>query len=240
MQVFVVGGTGATGRLLLRELLARGHDVKVVVRSAERLPEDVRSHARLSVVEASLLGLSQEELQEHVRGSQAIASCLGHNLTLNGVFGLPHRLVTEAVRRLCATAGASTDGGRVKFVLMSSAGVRNRALDEPCSQGQRFIVGLLRILLPPHADNEAAADYLQSQIGPANPRIEWAIVRPDSLTNATAVTGYTAHLSPTRSALFNPGKTSRINVAHFMAELVTNRDVWAQWKGRMPVIYNED
>jgi len=33
------------------------------------------------------------------------------------------------------------------------------------------------------------------------------VVRPDSLTDATAVTGYTTHRSPTRSALFNPGRT---------------------------------
>lgn len=29
------------------------------------------------------------------------------------------------------------------------------------------------------------------------------------------------HPSPTRSAVFNPGRTSRINVAHFMADLVS-------------------
>jgi len=42
----------------------------------------------------------------------------------------------------------------------------------------------------------------------------------------------------TRSALFASGVTSRINVAHFMANLITDDHLWQQWKGRMPVIYN--
>jgi len=44
--------------------------------------------------------------------------------------------------------------------------------------------------------------------------------------------------APIRSAIFNPGTTSRINVAHFMADLMTNSATWNLWKGMMPVIYN--
>ncbi len=33
-----------------------------------------------------------------------------------------------------------------------------------------------------------------------------------------------------RSALFNPGKVSRINVAHFMAGLITNEKTWQKWE----------
>ncbi|MCG8701069.1 MAG: hypothetical protein MI922_23655, partial [Bacteroidales bacterium] len=58
--------------------------------------------------------------------------------------------------------------------------------------------------------------------------------------NEEQVTAYEAFPSPIRSAIFNPGKTSRINVAHFMAELITHDDVWMQWKGKMPVLYNEE
>jgi len=35
------------------------------------------------------------------------------------------------------------------------------------------------------------------------------------------------------------GQTSRINVAHFIAELLTAEAAWEQWKGRMPMIYNQ-
>lgn len=44
--------------------------------------------------------------------------------------------------------------------------------------------------------------------------------------------------SPTHSALFNAGEASRINVARFMAELITGDETWSDWSGQMPVIYN--
>ena len=53
------------------------------------------------------------------------------------------------------------------------------------------------------------------------------------------VTEYEIHPSPIRSAIFDAGQTSRINVAHFMADLITNERQWADWKGKMPVIYNK-
>ena len=79
---------------------------------------------------------------------------------------------------------------------------------------------------------------MRSQIGQNHDVIEWAAVRPDDLINETAVSEYEIYPSPTRSAIFDAGTTSRINVGHFMAELITNRELWERWKGRMPVIYN--
>lgn len=101
-----------------------------------------------------------------------------------------------------------------------------------------MVIGLLRWFLPPHPDNEQAADHLRVSVGQKNPSIEWAVVRPDTLIQDDKVTEYSLHVSPTRSALFNPGKTSRINVGHFMAKLITDDDTWNQWKGQMPVMYN--
>ncbi|MCK9357941.1 MAG: SDR family oxidoreductase [Dehalococcoidia bacterium] len=239
MSVLVVGASGATGRLLVRELLGRGLDVRVIVRTPDRLPEDVRNHSRLSMIQANVLDLSQAEMARHVNGCTAVASCLGHNITLKGVFGRPHRLVTDAARRLCEAIQAGDAERPVRFVLMNTVGNRNRDLDEPVSFGQKCVIGILRLLLPPQADNEKAADYLRTSIGRGNGAIEWVAVRPDSLTNADSVTSYDVYPSPIRSALFNPGSTSRINVAHFMAELMTNDETWNRWKGQMPAIYNK-
>ena len=127
----------------------------------------------------------------------------------------------------------------MRFVLMNSAGVRNRDLDERRTTAERAVNTLLHVLLPPHADNEAAADYLRTTFGRDNAAIEWSAVRPDSLINEETVTPYDVYASPIRGPLFNAGKTSRINVAHFMAELMTSDEPWARWKGQMPVIYNK-
>ena len=123
---------------------------------------------------------------------------------------------------------------------MNSSGIRNRDIEEKVSSVQKFILWLLSLCIPPHADNDDAADYLSKQIGQNNNRLEWVAVRPDGLTNESNVTQYELHKSPVRSAIFDPGKTSRINVAHFMAELVTKPELWESWKGQMPVICNKN
>ncbi len=240
LKILLFGATGATGQLLLEQLLDRGCQVKAIVRSADRLPASAKGHEQLSVVTASLLDLSDAEMAEHAQDCDAVASCLGHNLTWKGIFGHPRRLVTDAARRLCQAIQANQPEQPVKYVLMNTAGNSNRDLSEPISFGQQIVIGLLRLLLPPHVDNEQAADYLRTQIGQNNPKVEWAAVRPDNLIDEETVTDYELHTSPTRSAIFKPGKTSRINVAHFMAELITDEAVWNEWKGQMPVIYNRE
>ncbi|GJM22894.1 MAG: hypothetical protein DHS20C15_28090 [Planctomycetota bacterium] len=238
MTVLVLGATGATGRLLVQQLLDRNHSVRVIVRSAASLPESLTSHAKVSVITASVLDLSDAELAEHVNECSAVASCLGHNLTLKGLFGRPRRLVTEATRRVCGAVKASGEAQPVKFVLMNTAGNSNRDLEERVSFAQRIVIGLLRWLLPPHVDNEQAADFLRLEVGQNHAAIEWAAVRPDGLTNEEQVTAYELHPSPTRSAIFNAGSTSRVNVAHFMAALISDESLWQAWRGQMPVIYN--
>lgn len=237
-RVLVAGATGATGRLLLRQLLDRDQQVTAIVRSAERLPGELRHHPALQIVSRPILELSQTELTELLRPCTAVASCLGHTLSFRGVFGPPRRLVTDSVRRLCAAIQTIRPPQPMRLVLMNTAGNRNRDLVEPISTGHRIVLGLIRALLPPQRDNEQAAEYLRATIGPQHRDVEWVAVRPDTLIDESEIGPYALHASPTRSAIFDPGKTSRINVAHFIAELITNAEAWAQWRGRMPVIYN--
>lgn len=238
MTTLVVGATGATGRLLVEQLLKRNEPVKALVRRTGTFNEFITTHPDFTEIQASVLDLSPDELARHVAGYTALASCLGHNLTFKGIFGKPRLLVTDTIRRLCAAVPDSGTAQPVRVVLMNTAGNSNRDLVEPVSFAQRCVVGLIRTLVPPHRDNEQAADYLRTHIGQNHDRIQWSAVRPDSLINLDEVTAYDIFPSPTRSAIFNPGKTSRINVAHFMAELVTQDEIWQQWQGQMPVIYN--
>lgn len=238
MTTLVVGASGATGQLLVQQLLSRGQNVKVIVRSPDKLPERFMNHGSLSVIRASILSLNVAEMAQHVKGCDAVASCLGHNMNFKGIYGRPRSLVADATHRLCEAIKANSPDAATRFVLMNTTGNSNRDLDETVSFGQQCVIGLVRLLLPPHVDNEKAADYLRIKIGQNDRAIEWVVVRPDSLINASEVSEYEVHFSPTRSAIFDAGVTSRINVGHFMAELITDDDTWNKWKGQMPVIYN--
>lgn len=237
--ILVVGASGATGKLLVEQLLTGGSRVRVVVRSKDRLPEALRNHPRLSIIEASLLDLDDTELKQLTEGCGAAASCLGHGMSLKGLFGPPYRLVTEATRRLTEALKATAREKPARFVLMNTAGNRNRNLVEEISPAHSAVVGMIRLLIPPHADNEQAADFLRLDIGQNDTALEWCVVRPDTLTNDTESTAYQAFASPIRSAIFDPGQTSRLNVARFMADLITDDNAWSRWRGQMPVIYDD-
>jgi hypothetical protein len=191
----------------------------------------------VALVEASLLSLSDLDLQGHLRGCDAVVSCLGHTLTLGGILGPPRDLVLNATTRLCRAVEALRPARPTRFILMSSVSVhRPGGLDTRRGAGERAFLWMLRGLLPPAMDNQRAADFLQERIGTSNPFVEWAVVRPDSLLEGD-VSEYVVHEGLVNS-LFAPGRTHMANVAHFMCELVTSDRTWAAWRGKEPVIVN--
>ncbi len=235
--VLLVGGTGRTGRRVLEQLLSCDISVRAIVRSADRLPKGVAQNPRLEVIEADLLSLSDQDLLRTVRGCDAVISCLGHILSLKGVFGPPRDLVTQATRRLCQAIAAARPTTPVKFILMSSVSVNQPAGgDEHRGTFERGLMWMLRAVLPPARDNQEAADFLWESVGTSSSFVQWAVVRPDTLLEGD-VSEYTLHESLV-SSLFRPDSTNMANVAHFMCELVRSDVAWERWSGGFPVIVN--
>jgi len=236
-KVLVLGGTGRTGRRVIEQLLGRGVDVRTIVRSAERLPAGVATHPRLAVTEADLLSLSDSQLRGLVSGCDAVISCLGHAVSLSGVFGPPRDLVTAATTRVCRAIEADRPATPTKLILMSSVSVnRPGRLDTRRGAVERAGLWALRGVVPPAKDNQAAADFLGKEIGTDNPFIQWTVVRADSLLEGD-VSEYALH-EGLISSLARPDSTNMASVAHFMCELATRAAVWNDWKGKLPVIVN--
>lgn len=234
-SVLLLGGTGRTGRRVLAELLDRGVPVRAVVRSAARLPEGAAGHPLLTVVDAQLLLLSREELQRHLAGCAVMMSCLGHTLSLTGVFGPPRDLVAQAVRRVADAAGAAARPEPLRLILMSSVSVnRPDRADTRRGWDERALLWALRGALPPARDNQRAADVLAGKVGADSEALRWVVVRPDTLLEGDA-SAYDVH-DELVAGLFRPASTRMANVARFMADLATDEATWRRWQGRMPVI----
>lgn len=238
-KALVLGSSGATGILLVKILLQKGLEVIAIARNTDALTKIDSNDGRLTIVEASISEMTNNDLTQHLMNCQAVFSCLGHNLTFKGMYGHPRRLVTDAVVKVIESIKSLNNNNKVKIILMNTAGNSNRDIPEKPPFSQQIVISLLRALLPPHADNEEAADYLRLHVGQDDQIIEWAAVRPDGLINEDEVSPYDIHPSPTRNAIFDAGSTSRINVADFMSELAVNSGLWNKWKGKMPVIYNK-
>ena len=237
-KVLVLGSSGETGKLVVIELLQQNVEVVAVLRPSSNIPVEFSSQTKLQIIKADILKLQENELVGYLQDCDGVISCLGHNLTFKGMFGHPKLLVTDAIKKVCRAIEKVKADKKFKLILMNTTGNSNRDLDEKPPTSQRIVISIIRALLPPHVDNEKAADFLRLRIGQNHNLIEWAAVRPDSLTDNEDVTNYDLFISPTRNAIFDAAPTSRINVANFMSRLICEDAIWSQWKGKMPVIYN--
>ena len=235
--VLLLGGTGRTGGRVLRQLLDRDVSVRAIVRSTARLSEGVAGNPHLTVIEADLLSLTTEELRRYLEGCDTVISCLGHNLTMRGIFGPPFDIVARSVSNLVHAIDAMQLAKPVRFILMNTVSVNQPArADTRRGTGQRLFLSVMRGLVPPARDNQRAADFLAHEIGPNSRSVEWVVVRPDTLLDGD-VTEYRLS-SELVSSIFRPDKTNMANVAHFMCELAADDQAWDRWKGGMPVIVN--
>ena len=119
---------------------------------------------------------------------------------------------------------------------MNTVGVPNPALAETRGWFERGVLSLLRWFIPPHSDNETAAQHLYETLGRQSEYLEWCSVRPDSLINGE-VSLYEVTVSPV-TGLFSGRPTTRSNVARFMTQLLEDEALWNTWKFKMPVIMN--
>ena len=196
MRVAVLGATGATGRLVVDELVRRGHDVAALGRavpaggapSVRWLEGDAR--------DASAVG-------ELVAGTDAVLSALGPR---PGDARL-HRDVTPLVVTAMQAAGVR------RFVGVSGAGI-----DVPGdrkSRRDRLISALVR-----RFGGEAVRDKAAERELWAATDLDWTLVRPPRLVDgpATGRLEHAASASPRRTTL------SRADLAVFCVDLVERPD----------------
>lgn len=248
ITTLVLGASGQTGSRLVEQLLEKNQTVKVIVRSKGRFLANISidesiSNKNLMISENAVLDMSDQDFLEQVQGCDAIVSCLGHTSNMKGMFGKPHKLCTDAIKRTVKAIEALSDNNAnvikkpKKIILMSSIAVANpNGLDDVRPMGERIALSIIRALLPPQKDNEEAAAFLHDKIKSDNKLVQWIAVRPDELLEGET-SEYTLYNKP-QKGLFGGGTTTRANVAHFMCNLIIDQETWDKWSGKMPVIMN--
>lgn len=218
MKVLVLGASGATGKLVVQELVKRNVQVRVVVRESAILPSQISDDESIELIKGNINDFEITKVKDIVKDCDSVICCLGHNISLKGIYGHPRKLVSNAVSKIIEAMQSLNINP--KFVLMSTTAYTNGKINEVIDFREKIVFSLLEVFLPPHKDNMLAAyqlvDKLSSKTG-----IEWVAVRPDSLFDEGDVSNYEIYNNKIRSAIFNSGKTSRINVSHFIAELVS-------------------
>jgi uncharacterized protein YbjT (DUF2867 family) len=194
MKVAVLGGTGRTGRVVVAELLRRGHEVAVLVRdpSTLGLPEGA---VRLVVGDSR----DRAALGELVSGVDGVVSALGpvaKDATL-------HQDTAAALLPVMREAGVS------RFVGISGAGI-----DVPGDRKtlpHRIISYLIQRL-----GGAVVADKPAEYAAWAASDREWTLVRPPRLTDGDPVgeVVHDAHRSPPGTSI------RRADLAAFVVDVL--------------------
>jgi putative NADH-flavin reductase len=198
MKILILGATGATGQLIVRDATAGGHYVVALVRS--------KASANLPGAEV-IEGDARDEgtLARALNGCDAVVSALGTGMGMREV-----DLLTVATRALVA-AMTRTDVHRL--VCISALGVGDSR-----NHGGFVFDRLFQPLLlgPAYKDKERQEAAIRTS------SLDWVIVRPAMLTNGAARGRIRA---TTDLAGVNGGKIARADVAQFVLEQLTT-DTW--------------
>lgn len=164
MRLTVFGATGGIGTELVKQALARGHEVTAVVRDPTRLA--VPSAAALTVLTADVL--DSTAIKPALDGADAAASALGPRR------GGPPNVLTDSMHAILAAMDAT---GTKRLVAVSASGFF-------VEEGEGFLTGKIAKPLLRRILHENAADTRQMENLITASSTDWTIIRPAQLTNA--------------------------------------------------------
>jgi putative NADH-flavin reductase len=160
MKLLILGSTGATGQLLVKQSLEQGHSVTALARDPAKLS---LNNDQLTIIKGD--ALDRDCMLRAVEKKDAVLSCLGrghsfksHHLITNAVSVLVPVMIEKNVRRL---------------IFLSAAGVGENY--KYASNAQKFFFRFL--LKDIYADKAKAEEQIRSS------DLDWTLVYPVLLTN---------------------------------------------------------
>jgi len=142
MKVLVLGASGATGKLVVMQLIKRKITTRILIRKSAFLPKEILENPLVETVKGNINELDHSDMNNLVQNCNVIISCLGHNVSLKGMFGQPRYLVFDAIRSLSETVKNSAIK-KVKIILMNTTAYTNTLSGEKNTIGERIIFSLL-------------------------------------------------------------------------------------------------
>jgi putative NADH-flavin reductase len=198
LRVLVIGATGATGRHLVQQALAQGHQVTAFVRDPARLQIE---HANLRITKGDVLDYASVE--SAMRGQSAVLSALGHKR-----FFYPNKIQSHGMRNILRAMNACDVP---RLICETALGIGNSV----GRLGLPHTFFILPLILPFYMWDKLR----QEELIAASDR-DWVIVRPGVLTNGEARGSY--RHGPKVGSYLWPVRISRADVADFMLKQLTD------------------
>jgi putative NADH-flavin reductase len=194
MKVTVFGATGGTGKHVVAQALAAGHEVTAVARNVSEVAEQ----DGLTVLRGDVVDFASVE--QAVAGSDAVVSVLGVADRRK-----PTTLFSEGVGNMVRAMKAS---GTKRIIALSADGVEpNPAVNI----GQRLVIALAVARILKHL----YGDMLEMEHVLADSETDWTVVRPPRLSDKE-------HTGTYQLSTGEPGPSSGISRADLADYIVTH------------------
>jgi putative NADH-flavin reductase len=192
MKLFIIGGTGKTGRELIKQGLDQGHSITALVRN----PNKVKlNDINLKVIKGNVLAL--DSFEKAIKEQDAVLSALGHkrfiiptSILSKGIINIINAMKKHHVKRLICITSLGVNDSRFKL-------------------GLYYTLFTIPVILFFYFLDKSKQEKLIM-----NSDLDWTIVRPGQLTNGKKRTNYKHGLSVGHYVLTK--MISRASVAHFM------------------------
>lgn len=192
MKLLIIGGTGGTGKELIKQALEQGYNLTALVRNPEKVEI---THQNLKVIKGNVLDFNK--VQEVVAGQDAVLSALGHKR-----FFIKTNILSEGTNNIIQ---AMEKHNVSRFICVTSLGIND----------SRFKLGLYYTLFViPFIIFFYFLDKTKQEKLIRSSRLNWTIVRPGQLTNGKKRGSY-KHGANVGNYILTK-MISRADVAHFI------------------------
>lgn len=208
MKATLFGATGKSGRKVLEELLDKGYEVSVLVRTSKKLSD---FSGRIEIIEGSIMDV--DNLDKVLKGSDVVISTIGHvkgtepDFQQNAIKLIIERMKVNNIKRLIILTGAGV------FAEGDHPGVIDRLMTKILK-----IVSRNRII-----DGENYVKEVQKS------ELEWTIVRTPVQTNSSVKKEFGVGMVGDSNLGF---KISRNNIAEFIVRAINTE----KYNGSLPYI----
>lgn len=110
MKVLILGGSGATGKQVVFQLLKRKIQTRIVIRDGASLPDEIRGNNLVEIIRGNIYEFDEKKNKGLIDDCDAVICCLGHNITLKGIFGKPRLLVYQSLKNICEAITQKSEG----------------------------------------------------------------------------------------------------------------------------------
>ena len=209
LTIVIFGASGATGKAAIAAARDRGHRVRAV---DHHVPEDTGDDPMVTHVEGDVL---KDDLRPHVRGADAVLSCLGVGNDPATLLD-PPPLYTDGTEAICDAMAAE---GVERLVVISASFVENKDRG-PIWFKLPAMVALSRVF----EEMRRMEEMLR-----ARPQIDWTAVRPGWLMEGDATGDATVQADVIPQGMI---RTRHGDLAAFMVSLAETGD----WSRATPAI----